>query len=690
MNSRITSFTKMQFTEWSYLWSGLQSVVLKTSATRSCVEGMILQSAEPLTTGQRCADWFLMKSMLISGTMAGEIAQTVDLNTLRMSDEGLTNLLQDCIASWFGRHKGTAMMAAGSRNEEPTIQKLRSSVKFIQVIYDVGLLRWRNNRCIGVSPDAVCLISVAGKTQPVPCCLEIKSRLADTTVRRAESSATKHGSVVNCVFGDDTFKDCVPAENRAQVVHQALVTQFDYGLFVTSKVQGGEGSLVQVVVIEIPASIRMTHGLVLCAVATPLLGFLHGEHVVKRGVLIDDDFPPWVTVPQKAILKSRAKLYFAHLKLITMADGTVKPTQPLLLYKHSVQHRYNKQKPGLDMNTELSDRVAFNSKGSFESKYVFRMLDAILVNSWRAHQAVFDVAPWMATLAEPPTLAQVRRKLHGAETIEDYVWYTSTASLAELASLKRSNLAIPNLRDDSPAGALFMQEFQRYRENNVWPMRRGALEKFIKDPFLKRLRTASFPGCEHKSGRVHELVNKASEGARRKCILCFVSKKDVPEASRLHGRGVSSNSSFMCTTCMVCLCKKKIGGSTAKSCYEVWHERKNLALEATKQRKRLLESREQEDAEKRRKLSANANSQKKSPSKSPGPSQDAQFQEDREQPDEDELVEEDQEDELDGDNTDEQDIEEEEIGEQYYDDVYFSSDIDSLEDSTGEEEEDSE
>ncbi|KAG7344081.1 protein-L-isoaspartate O-methyltransferase [Nitzschia inconspicua] len=60
-----------------------------------------------------------------------------------------------------------------------------------------------------------------------------------------------------------------------------------------------------------------------------------------------------------------------------------------------------------DMNTELSDKVAFNSKGSFESKYVFRMMDAILVNAWRAHQAVFDIAPWLATLAEPPSLAQV-------------------------------------------------------------------------------------------------------------------------------------------------------------------------------------------------------------------------------------------------------------------------------------------
>ncbi|KAG7359162.1 hypothetical protein IV203_015751 [Nitzschia inconspicua] len=119
--------------------------------------------------------------------------------------------------------------------------------------------------------------------------------------------------------------------------------------------------------------------------------------------------------------------------------------------------------------------------------------------------------------------------------------------------------------------------------------------------------------------------------------------------------------------------KKRIGGFTAKSCYEVWHERTNLALDATKQRKRLQKSREQEDADakKRRKLSANANSQKNSPSKSPGPSQDAQFEDEEEQPDEDELVEEDQEDEQEGDNTDEQDIEE--IEEQYYDDVIFMS-----------------
>ncbi|KAG7357906.1 hypothetical protein IV203_014519 [Nitzschia inconspicua] len=504
-----------------------------------------------------------------------------------------------------------------------------------------------------------------GNLRSWPTSLEGEQMHWHTTVRTAESSATKHGLVVNCVFGDDTFKDCVPAENRAQVLHQALVTNFEYGLFVTSKVKGGEGSLVQVVVIQIPVAIRMTHGLVLCAAATPLLGFLHGEHV-------------------RAILKSRAKLYFAHLKLITMPDGTMKPTKPLLLYKHSAQHRYNKQKPGLDMNTELSDKVAFNSKGSFESKYVFRMMDAILVNAWRAHQAVFDIAPWLATLAEPPSLAQVRRKLHCAESIEDYTWKTSMESLAELTSLRRSTFVVPNLLGDSPANAVFIQQFQKYKENNVWPMRHGALEKFVKDPFLQRLRTSSFPGYEHKPGLVHELVKTANEGARRKCILCFVSKKDVPEESRLHGKEVSSNSSFMCRTCMVCLCKKRICGSKAKSCYDVWHERKNLDLEATKQRRRLLESREQEDPEaaKRRKNSANANSQKKSPSKSPCPFQDAQFQDEEEQPDEDELVEEDQQDEEEGDKMDEDDIEAEETEEQYYDDVYFPEDIDSLEDSS--------
>ncbi|KAG7338546.1 hypothetical protein IV203_013987 [Nitzschia inconspicua] len=182
----------------------------------------------------------------------------------------------------------------------------------------------------------------------------------------------------------------------------------------------------------------------------------------------------------------------------------------------------------------------------------------------------------------------------------------------------------------------------------------------------------------------------------------FRLKKKVPETSRLHGKEVSSNSSFMCRTCMVCLCKKRIGGSTAKSCYEVWHERKNLALEAGKQRKRLLESREQEDpgAEKRRKLSANANSQKKSPSKSPGPCQvqaednthgtDAQLQVAEKDHDEGELEEEDQEDEQEGDETDEQVVGAEETEQMYYDDVYFPADVYSLDDSSQEEEEDSE
>ncbi|KAG7366538.1 hypothetical protein IV203_029208 [Nitzschia inconspicua] len=316
------------------------------------------------------------------------------------------------------------------------------------------------------------------------------------------------------------------------------------------------------------------------------------------------------------------------------------------LEEYTTEMLYNKQKPGLDMNTELSDKVAFNSKGSFESKYVFRMMDAILVNAWRAHQAVFDIAPWLATLAEPPSLAQPSKcslhpavpEVQGKQRVADATWSAG------------------EVRQESVPTATAHFELSWVR-------------------------------AQTRSG-----VKTANEGARRKCILCFVSKKDVPEESRLHGKEVSSNSSFMCRTCMVCLCKKRICGSKAKSCYDVWHERKNLDLEATKQRRRLLESREQEDPEaaKRRKNSANANSQKKSPSKSPCPFQDAQFQDEEEQPDEDELVEEDQQDEEEGDKMDEDDIEAEETEEQYYDEVYFPEDIDSLEDSSEEEEEDSE
>ena len=109
------------------------------------------------------------------------------------------------------------------------------------------------------------------------------------------------------------------------------------------------------------------------------------------------------------------KLLYAHYKLVHRDGELFKPTLPLLLYKHHVQLRYNQGKPGLDKNTEIALRVYSKQPSSFEAKYVFTLLDRILINTWRAEVAVSVIKPWLTKLRykqkEHPFFSQMRRKV---------------------------------------------------------------------------------------------------------------------------------------------------------------------------------------------------------------------------------------------------------------------------------------
>ncbi|KAG7348205.1 hypothetical protein IV203_016910 [Nitzschia inconspicua] len=105
------------------------------------------------------------------------------------------------------------------------------------------------------------------------------------------------------------------------------------------------------------------------------------------------------------------------------------PADEMLGTEHSAQYRYNKAKPGLDMNTEISANVGCAARCGFEGKYVFRMLDAVMVNTWRAYQAVTDIAPWLATLDSTPSLKQLRNNLYRKGSIRQFVFDTSYESL---------------------------------------------------------------------------------------------------------------------------------------------------------------------------------------------------------------------------------------------------------------------
>ena len=60
-------------------------------------------------------------------------------------------------------------------------------------------------------------------------------------------------------------------------------------------------------------------------------------------------------------------------------------------------------------------RVHQKSKLSFETKYVLKLLDRILINTWRAEVSVMVLQPWLTQYVDgdvkTPTFTQIKKGL---------------------------------------------------------------------------------------------------------------------------------------------------------------------------------------------------------------------------------------------------------------------------------------
>ena len=122
--------------------------------------------------------------------------------------------------------------------------------------------------------------------------MEMKTRLIEvTTIRKAEMMTKRRGCHVQCMYGDAIFNDCVPAENRLQIIHQAYVTGLLWSVFVASKLVEREGSIVQTVVVEYTSDDIGNYEDKLLPRAEAIIGWLHKHQVIERGYLVSSDFP---------------------------------------------------------------------------------------------------------------------------------------------------------------------------------------------------------------------------------------------------------------------------------------------------------------------------------------------------------------------------------------------------------------
>ena len=561
---------------------------------RDQIENHLLSYCNPLSIGQKCADWFLMKC-LISGTIAGKIVAELDKvpidEDVLNDDEVMRSILRKCMESWFKRHKASSAMAMGTENEEPTFEALKRE-DCVSHLYEVGLLQSIAHPVLGVSPDGIVIMR-----GPLPYdgeigCVEIKTRVKATTIAKAEAAREECGRVVWCNAEDDTFKKCVPNENRYQVLHQASVTRSLVGMFVTAKIEENRGSIVQIVNIVFQATVRVEYVDNILKIAEPLFAWFLDPHLVEKGFLEDKDLPQWVDLSIREILKSRARLIYAHYNYIIDGDGDYHPSVPLLLYKHYVQVKYNQGKPGLDKNTELAMRIKDKHRCNFETKYVLSLIDRVLVNAWRAEMAVTVMKPWLIQLrnaGKSASIVQIRRKFQNESTIDDFV---DTFAIAYLQVLQRGTatllpvhiLPLPLQRQSPDKPQQTRKDVQvlgildTLRSKGAWPCKRDRVKQFLKNEDLNALRIHQTRGVSHEAIKL-ELDNKES---RKKCVLCC--KKNI-------GR----NATHYCSICLVPLCTSVFSGVVGeggrKTCFQRFHTCVDLGRQLNQSHVWLLHSR---------------------------------------------------------------------------------------------------
>lgn len=542
------------------------------------IEIKLLEACCPITLEQQSADWYLQRAFRLSGTAAEQtFFQSQSDSSETVEGDTRISRMQKCLDSWFGRHPSTQVVLGD--DEEPLINELRR-VDWITEVYDIGLVEWKKAPFIAVSPDGVAEFCVDNTIHHA--CIEIKKRTDWAEVEDAEDAATDHGSTVHCKFGDDVFKECVPPNDRHQVLQQAIVTGLDYGIFVTSKQDSGEEeSIVQIVVVKILESDKRDVSEFMLRVGDELVGWIYEEAIMTRGYLMDTDFPHWLasTSGEAKLIKSQYRLWVAQYKKIRADGVTYIPARPLYSYEYSAQHLYNQAKKGLGQkHKEACQHFSIDIKASLETKYVFQMIDAIFYNHWRFAQGIDKVLPYLASDETKTVYDKVKERMQEYE-FGRHSFRLAIDFLVKSEIDKRIDREVQRRLSQQDSAnqneAEVLREVEKLRRKRKFPVVSKRPQIFHREPILKKLRLTQTAQ--------HMPVNKGKEYYGKSCALCGVCR-----------------TSFWCEICCVPLC--------AGEHFTLWHTADNLLETHNIEKAEALRAKEQASARRGKNHAASGNS----------------------------------------------------------------------------------
>jgi hypothetical protein len=352
----------------------------------------------------------------------------------------------------------------------------------------------------------------------------------------------------------------------------------------------GVSQIVQMVVILFSDEDVNNHLFNLNRVAQPLLGWMYDDDVYRRGYLMEDDCPSYLSQEDKVLLIS-------HYPMWSAVDRKVhelgKPLPPVGSFKHFQQYNYNKSKWGLDKSTEFSCRVLTEGiKVCFEALYILRHIHSLVVTTWR-HDQSRVIKPFIIQFASNhngtgPLTSQIRKKLNNIDLpLTSFVYNFGIELLRYLGSerFSRAQLFVPCHRISHVAAGQnteleriedmsISRQIDSFARDGKWPLKSHRVITFATIPELDSLRTHHSVLYQHSIS--HLPLNKNGKRAKVKCSLC--------------SNGTTfRQTSKECSSCRVPLCTQPIDGE--KSCFALWHEGDDLkgkhvrVLELLKMRK---------------------------------------------------------------------------------------------------------
>jgi hypothetical protein len=175
---------------------------------------------------------------------------------------------------------------------------------------------------------------------------------------------------------------------------------------------------------------------------------------------------------------------------------------PLILFKLASRFVYNKGKGGLDNGTEQEARIRPKVKVAFETKYILRMISAVVINAWRTEQACSLLRPFLITNPDP-SVKQLRRVLSEL-TVQDFT-FSQAKNLLKTLAIQRNmfenqldNQPVPNPIAAERRNAEIVVEVTALHASKDFPPYRNKPHCFNLPP-LKKIRLHQSSTVNHSS-----------------------------------------------------------------------------------------------------------------------------------------------------------------------------------------------